>query len=133
MEPVVCELKYSGAVSAALAAAAFATLAILAALPWSLGLKASLALGVCGLALRARREIRDVRRVCLEADGTVTVMSQSGQVLEGRLRDASFVAPWLIIVRWRPVGARFDRTVLIVPGMLPANPARRLRIALRWA
>ena len=49
------------------------------------------------------------------------------------LRDGSFVAPWLTIVRWRPEGARFDRTFLVVPGMLEREDFRRLRVLLRWA
>jgi len=44
-----------------------------------------------------------------------------------------FVAPWLTIVRWRPPGARFDRTVMVLPGMLTDDCFRRLRVLLRFA
>lgn len=50
----------------------------------------------------------------------------------GRLRDGSFVAPWLTIIRWRPERANFDRTVVVLPDMLDAESFRRLRILLRW-
>ncbi len=36
-------------------------------------------------------------------------------------------------VVWRPDGARWSRTVLIVPDMLPAEDFRRLRVMLRYA
>jgi hypothetical protein len=50
----------------------------------------------------------------------------------GELRDGSFVAPWLTIIRWRPTGARFDRTIVILPDMLERESFRRLRVVLRW-
>jgi hypothetical protein len=43
------------------------------------------------------------------------------------------VAPWLTIVRWRPEGAWFDRTVPLLPGMLDEEMFRRLRVVLRFA
>jgi hypothetical protein len=50
----------------------------------------------------------------------------------GELRDGSLVAPWLTIIRWRPSGARFDRTIVILPDMLERESFRRLRVLLRW-
>jgi hypothetical protein len=35
-------------------------------------------------------------------------------------------------VRWRPDGARFDRTFLLLPGMVDGQSLRRLRVLLRW-
>ena len=46
--------------------------------------------------------------------------------------DGSFVAPWLTIIRWRPAGAWLDRTVVVLPDMLPADTFRALRLRLRW-
>jgi hypothetical protein len=46
--------------------------------------------------------------------------------------DGSFVAPWLTIIRWRPEGAWFDRTIVVLPDMLPADAFRELRLRLRW-
>ena len=56
---------------------------------------------------------------------------QDGVVLHGELRDGSFVASWLTIVRWRPPHRRFDRTLMIVPGMAQGEALRRLRVRLR--
>jgi len=36
------------------------------------------------------------------------------------------------VVRWRPHGARFDRTVPILPSMVDGAQFRGLRVALRW-
>ncbi|MEP7262597.1 MAG: protein YgfX [Usitatibacter sp.] len=69
-----------------------------------------------------------VRSLSLGRDG---VMSLDGRA--GLLREGSFVSPWLTVLRWRPAGARFDRTVLILPDMLAREDFRRLRVLLRWA
>jgi hypothetical protein len=55
------------------------------------------------------------------------VVIHPGVVLPG-----SFVAPWLTIVRWVPPGARFSRSLVILPDMLDAESFRRLRMVLRW-
>jgi hypothetical protein len=131
MEPVVCELKYSGAVWLFLAPAAIATLAIVAGLPWSLPLRGSIALAVCGLTVRSASRVRTVRALRLESDAGLTLTLRDGTVVHGDLRDGSFVAHWLTLVRWRPPGAWFDRTVLLVPGMAQERALRRLRVRLR--
>jgi hypothetical protein len=64
-------------------------------------------------------------------DGGVRVTLRSGEPCEGRLEPGSFVAPWLTLVRWRPAGARFDRTVLVAPAMAQPEAFRRLRVRLR--
>jgi hypothetical protein len=51
--------------------------------------------------------------------------------IAGNLRAGSFVAPWFAIVRWRPAGARFDRTLLVAPDMLGAGAFRELRVILK--
>ena len=79
--------------------------------------------------LRGRRGVRGFR---LARDRSLKVRDASGREREGRVQDGSFVAPWLTIVRWRPEGARFDRTFLLVPGMLDPEAFRRLRVLLRW-
>ncbi len=73
-----------------------------------------------------------VVRLAVDLPGRVEVELADGRRLAGRLADASFVAPWLTIVRWRPEGARFDRTVLVAPDAVEAGEFRRLRILLRW-
>jgi hypothetical protein len=106
---------------------------IVALLPWSVPLRASVALGVTALAWRSRRSLFATRRLRLCGDGTLELVLLDGRILAGRVQQGSFVAPWLTIVRWRAQGAFFDRTVLIVPAMLKREPFRQLRIALRWA
>ena len=58
---------------------------------------------------------------------TRRVVIHPGVVLPG-----SFVAPWLTIVRWRPPGRRFSRSLVILPDMLDPESFRRLRVILRW-
>jgi hypothetical protein len=105
------------------------------------GLHGTLAAGACGLLTVAgvvslRREaLREGRgAVCVLAvdlKGRVEASGGSGRVA-GRLVPGSFVAPWLTVVRWRPEGARFARTVLVPPDAVDADAFRRLRVLLRW-
>jgi len=78
--------------------------------------------------LRGRRAIRSLRI----RGARVEVQDGSGRWREGTLRPGSFAAPWLAIVRWRPAGARIDRTIPILAGMAPREDLRRLRVVLRW-
>jgi len=68
----------------------------------------------------------------VRASGEVALQARDGEWLRGELRDGSFVAPWLTIVRWRPEGGRMDRTVLLLPGMADAGTLRKIRVILRW-
>jgi hypothetical protein len=69
----------------------------------------------------------------VQRDGAIEVECASGKRLEGRVQPGSFVAPWLVVVRWRRPGAWRDSTVLVLPDMAPAEDLRRLRVLLRWA
>jgi toxin CptA len=142
-------IKYSEAVEACLApsrsAAAFLGLAcaatlILIALTLS-GVLARWAAAAC-VTLAAfdalhvdalRRGPRGVRCLRVDRSKAIEVADAAGRRRFGALRDGSFVAPWLTIVRWRPAGARFDRTFVILPDMLDAKTFRELRVLLRWA
>ena len=129
--------KYSGAVDLALApsrivaaciaAATVATLALVAVTPLRVDAAILLATAAACLACPALRAARTPRRLAVERGGAVSVDGVAGE-----LRDGSFVAPWLAIVRWRPAGARFDRTVLVARDMLPPADFRHLRVLLRW-
>ena len=79
--------------------------------------------------LRGRRAIRAFR----VRGNSIEVQDGLGRWREGAIRAGSFVAPWLTIVRWRPRGARVDRTIPILPGMACEEDLRRLRVVLRWA
>jgi hypothetical protein len=131
IEPVLCELQYSGAVALAVAAAGIATQAVALALPWNAGLRAWLVLLAGAMALRALRTVFAPKRLRVDGSGAVTLELRDGRTLRGALRHPCFVAPWLTIVRWRAQGGRVDRTVLVGPGMAAPEPFRRLRVRLR--
>ena len=132
MGPVNCDVQYSGRVAAFCCAAAVATGAVVFAMPlgiaWRVGALAWTALLCC----RALRSLDRVGALSLEADGTLHVQVD-GAWRRGRVRDGSVVLPWLVVIRWRPDGAWLDRVVLLVPGMVPADAFRALRVLLRWA
>lgn len=138
-EAVAGTVAPSRGVAAALALAAGATLGLMAFVPMGSFSRAALAVGVIAASADAirvvalRRGARGVRAFRVDRRGAVRVCDGVCREREGVLRDGSFVAPWLTLVRWRPAGARFDRTFLLVPGMLDAETFRRLRVLLRWA
>jgi hypothetical protein len=137
-EAVRAALGASRLAAAGLAAMALATVALLAAMPGAAALRILLATAVLCAGLEAihavalRRGRRGVRAILVRRSHQVEVELEGGAWKRGELREGSFVAPWLTIVRWRPEGARFDRSVVILPGMLPAEDFRRLRVVLRW-
>ena len=110
-----------------MAGAALATLALAFALPLAPELRALASSWVAGAALRALHRLRAPRRLSIDESGRVAVDG-----VEGRLRDGSFVAPWLVVVRWRPERAWWDRSLLVAPDMLGADDSRRLRVLLRY-
>ena len=121
------------------AGAALATLALIAATPGSTAARVLAAAWIaCAAmdALRARaflRGRRGVRAIRLGRGGEIAVQDGLGAWRAGSVSEGSFVAPWLTVIRWRPAEARFDRTVPILPGMLPQEDFRRLRVLLRWS
>ena len=137
MEAITANDKYSGAVEVTLArsrivpafvaGASSATLALIAFTPLPLDAALALATWTACLGLDALRRSRPIRRLAVDCSGAVSVDGRAGE-----LRDGSFVAPWLTIVRWRPARARFDRTLLVVRDMLPDSDFRHLRVILKW-
>jgi toxin CptA len=131
------ELKYSEALAIALgpsrigtgaiAAMAVATLVLIVATPGNMGARILLATWTCCVGLAALRS---------SSKGLLRLY-RSGEIevgaLTGNLRDGSFVAPWLTIIRWRPAGAWLDRTVVVLPDMLPVEAFRELRVLLKWS
>ena len=133
MEEVCCEFKYSGVARLLLACAAACTLAIVAFVPFprEAGL---LAIGwVIVLALHAHRALGHPAALRLDCARAIAVRGPRGEWRTGAVRDGSFVAPWLTIVRWRPEDAHMDRTLVILPGMLSAEAMRKVRVILKWA
>lgn len=116
--------------AAALAATLAASLPALA--------QAVIAAGVVVAAIRAARRqawqegAGAVRRLAVDLSGRVEAELTGGRRLDGRLAGESFVAPWLVIVRWRPDGSRFPRALAIAPDAVDGADFRRLRILLRW-
>jgi toxin CptA len=132
IEAVACELKYSGVGVAVLLGAAAATFALVVAMPMAPLLRASLVLYVFAAAARACRELVAPRSLRLGRTGEVHVRDAAGW-RDGELREGSFVMPWLVVLRWRPSGRRFDRTLVLLPGMAPPDDLRKIRVFLRWA
>jgi len=145
----LAELKYSEAslevalapsrlAAAGLALMALATLAVVAVTPGPAALRILAATWVACAGLEALHTIalhrgeRGVRSMRLGRAGEIEIRAGTGGQRSGVVRDRSFVAPWLTIIRWRPRGAWIDRTLLILPDMLPREDFRRLRVLLRW-
>lgn len=128
----------SHAAGAWIALCALATAILVALTPGPLAARIAAITWVACAALEAihsralLRGARGARRIGITA-GAVEVEGGDGRVRSGALRPGSFVAPWLTIVRWRPDGAWFDRTVPLLPGMLDEEAFRRLRVVLRFA
>ena len=107
------------------AAAATACLALAVPLPAGVSpaLTAWCAVAAAHALWRNRaREVRISRGTAITVDG-----------IPGNVAHGSFVAPWLTVVHWRPLGARFKRTVVVLPDMIDAEGFRALRVILRWA
>jgi hypothetical protein len=122
-----------------IAALALATIAVIALTPGPVPARVLASTWTACAALAAARRVpagrkgKGARTFVLRLPGEVAVQQADGRWTHGTLRDGSFVAPWLTIVRWRPEAARCDRTVLILPGMTAPRTFRRLRVLLRWA
>jgi toxin CptA len=118
---------------------ACASVALVAVTPGPVALRILAATAVACASLEAihatalRRDRRGVRALILRRSREIDVGFGNGRWLHGVVRDGSFVAPWLTIVRWRPEGARFDRSIVLLPGMLPGEEFRQLRVLLRWS
>jgi len=122
------DLRRSRLAEGFVATGAAATLVLAWATPLAVELQVPAILWIGVAALRALHRLRATARVRVERSGEVQVDG-----IGGELRDGSFVAPWLTVVRWRPRGAWLDRALLIAPDMLDADDFRRLRVLLRLA
>ena len=118
--------------------ACLATAVLIAATPLPLAVRVP-ALAWAGVAaIRALRCVarhqgrRGVRALRIDGGRAVEVDDGEGRTVAGEVRSGSFVAPWLTIVRWRPEGARFSRSIVLLPDMVDAEGFRGLRVALRW-
>ena len=104
-----------------------ATGGLVAVLPIAVELQAAALAWIGVSALVSLRRAAADRALRIDVDRSVEVDG-----VQGTLRDGSFVAPWLVVVRWRPARAWKDRSLLVAPDMLGADDFRRLRVLLRW-
>ena len=130
MDSVTCDLKYSGAGVAFLLVAAAATVALVVVVPWPAGTRGFVLLYVFAQSARACRALLAPRGLYLHHSREMHLLGASGW-REGRVRDGCFVLPWLVVIRWRPAGARFDAHLLLLPGMVDAATLRKIRVILR--
>lgn len=150
MDAALLDYKYSEATvrialgasragAVAIASMAAATLALIAFTPGPTAVRILAATWIACAALHALHAValhrgrRGVRAVHLGREGEIEVRDAAGAWRVGTLREGSFVAPWLTIVRWRAQGARFDGSIVLLPDMLPAEDFRRVRVWLRWS
>lgn len=137
-DAVEVQLAPSRTAAVGIAVAGLATLVLLVRLPLGGVWISMVAVGVVALVadslrtVAARRGARGIAWVRLDRWGAIAVRSAAGVQREGSVRPRSFVAPWLVIVRWRPEGARFDRTFVVLPDMADAESLRRLRVLMKW-
>ncbi|HUP96855.1 MAG TPA: protein YgfX [Usitatibacter sp.] len=129
--------KYSGALAATLvrsrrlvaflAGSGSATVVLVLTSPLPLPHAVLLTTFTLCLAMHALHRACRTHLLYVEHSGAVSVDG-----VAGHLRPGSFVAPWLTIVRWRPANAWVDRTLPVLPDMLPSEDSRHLRVILRW-
>ena len=115
-----------------LAFAVGATVAIVMLVPFAPEARAGVIVWTLVGATLARARLSAAHRLRLSCDGVIEV-HVAGRVLEGRVVAGGFVAPWLTIVAWRPRGAWFVRTLVLLPGTAPTVQLRAIRVILRWA
>lgn len=65
-------------------------------------------------------------------EGKFAFQTRNGSWHAARLRQSSFVSPWLTILNLNPENTRWTRNVVIMPDSLRNDEFRQLRIWLRW-
>lgn len=114
--------------------AALAALLPLALPKWS---KAALALLVLlDLGYHLRRDAwlsapSSGTALALEGD-RVMLATRGGKQLSGKVLRDSMVTPFITVLNVLPQGARFARSVIILPDSLDAESFRQLRVWLKW-
>lgn len=131
-EAVECNIQYSGAAMAFVLAAAAAGCVLAIGLPLSGPLRAALVAYVAATSARACRELLRPRALRLRLGQRIDV-KLDGAWIAGTVRPGSFVLPWLTILRWRPEGGWWDRSLLLLPGSAGRDDLRKIRVLLRWA
>lgn len=136
--PVLAALAPSRVGAWLVAAMSLSTLAVLAATPGAAWARILAATWIACAAIEVFHSVllhrgrRGVTVVRLDRDGAIGLRAGDGRWIEAAVQSASFVAPWLTVIRWRAPSHRFDRALLILPDMLGPEDFRRLRLLLRW-
>ena len=131
MERVNCDLQYSGALLAFLLGAVAGAVGLALILPLPPFLQAAVGLYALAQGARAARESLQPRALCVAVGGRIEVMLGK-HWRSGRVQPGTFVMPWLTIIRWRPDGARFDASLVLLPGTAARDAMRKIRVVLRW-
>jgi len=133
MDTVACELKYSGVGMAFLLAAFAATAGLLLFLPFAPLLRAAALAYVVLQAARGCRNAVAWRALRLTRTREIHLLGVGGEWRQGTVRDGCVVLRWLVAIRWRPAGGRFDRALLLLPGMAGEEDLRKIRVIVRMA
>jgi hypothetical protein len=73
-----------------------------------------------------------VVEMMLSSDSVIVVRRRDGKLVAGHVRSSSYVHPAFTSIVWRPDGARWSRTLPLVPDMLDIDDFRKLRVMLRY-
>jgi hypothetical protein len=73
-----------------------------------------------------------VVEILLSSDAVIVTRRGDGKLRAGHVRSATFVHPLFTSIVWRPDGARWSRTLPLVPDMLSLDDFRQLRVLLRY-
>lgn len=136
---VYVSLGPSRAAGAWIGVATLATLAVvlvLPLLPWQHAAACAVVLARAWVAFQriAVRATPDAAvHLRLGPDLLIVVTRGDGRLAGGRVRPSTCVSAALTSIVWRPDGARFSRSILVLPDMLPPDDFRRLRVLLRYA
>lgn len=131
-------LRPSPIAAAAIFVSAVAAFVLILALPipWLIDVGAGAALCVWAIDRIRRHALRTASNALVElmlsADAVIVVRRRDGRLIAGHIRSETFVHPWFTSIVWRPDGARWSRSVPLVPDMLDADEFRRLRVLLRY-
>src|SRR5438477_6045341 len=135
--PLRVELGRSRLAVTFVVAAYLATATLIAFMPGPALLRALAvaAIGAYSVVSLRRSGLRTLRHalvgVEISADGRVALTERGGARREGRAQPACYVGTWLTTLVVRVDGARWSRTIVVLPDMLSAEEMRRLRVMLR--
>jgi len=140
LPPIVhVSLGPSRSAGAAFGVATLATLVIVLLVPldpWQHGAVCAVVLAWAWAAFQriAVRSTPDaVVELRLAPNLLVVVTRGDGRLVAGHVRSSTCVSAALTSIVWRPDRARWSRSILVVPDMLPPDDFRRLRVMLRYA